>query len=248
MLVFITGATSGIGKATAQLLAKEGKRLILLGRRADKLDELKNELSEFTEVLILKADVRDYVQLSEALKLPSEWTKIDALINNAGNAYGLAPIQEGELADWNAMIDINLKGILHVSKLILPGMVERGSGTIINIGSIAGKESYPNGNVYCASKAAVDALTQGMRMDLFKKGIRVGAIHPGLVETEFSLVRFQGDTERASQVYQGYTPLTANDIAECISFMLNRPKHVQIADMLVLPSDQASATLVNKQL
>jgi 3-hydroxy acid dehydrogenase/malonic semialdehyde reductase len=247
MIVLITGATSGIGKATAYKLAQEGKKLILLGRRAERLEALKNELSAITEVLIIAADVRDWDQLQKKLTLPAPWSQIDVLINNAGNAYGLAPIHEGELSDWNAMLDINVKGILHVSKLVLPGMIERGSGMVINIGSIAGKESYPNGNVYCASKAAVDALTQGMRMDLFKKGIRVGAIHPGLVETEFSLVRFQGDEERAAQVYKGYTPLHPEDIADCISFMISRPKHVQIADLLILPSDQASATLVNKQ-
>jgi 3-hydroxy acid dehydrogenase / malonic semialdehyde reductase len=247
MIVLITGATSGIGKATAYKLAQEGKKLILLGRRAERLEALKNELSAITEVLTIAADVRDWEQLQKKLTLSAPWSQIDVLINNAGNAYGLAPIHEGELSDWNAMLDINVKGILHVSKLVLPGMIERGSGMVINIGSIAGKESYPNGNVYCASKAAVDALTQGMRMDLFKKGIRVGAIHPGLVETEFSLVRFQGDEERAAQVYKGYTPLHPEDIADCISFMLSRPKHVQIADLLILPSDQASATLVNKQ-
>ncbi len=247
MIVLITGATSGIGKATAYKLAQEGKKLILLGRRAERLEALKNELSAITEVMTIAADVRNWEQLQKKLTLPAPWSQIDVLINNAGNAYGLAPIHEGELSDWNAMLDINVKGILHVSKLVLPGMIERGSGMVINIGSIAGKESYPNGNVYCASKAAVDALTQGMRMDLFKKGIRVGAIHPGLVETEFSLVRFQGDEERAAQVYKGYTPLHPEDIADCISFMLSRPKHVQIADLLILPSDQASATLVNKQ-
>jgi 3-hydroxy acid dehydrogenase/malonic semialdehyde reductase len=247
MIVLITGATSGIGKATAYKLAQEGKKLILLGRRAERLEALKNELSAITEVLTIAADVRDWEQLQKKLTLSAPWSQIDVLINNAGNAYGLAPIHEGELSDWNAMLDINVKGILHVSKLVLPGMIERGSGMVINIGSIAGKESYPNGNVYCASKAAVDALTQGMRMDLFKKGIRVGAIHPGLVETEFSLVRFQGDEERAAQVYKGYTPLHPEDIADCISFMISRPKHVQIADLLILPSDQASATLVNKQ-
>lgn len=243
----VTGATSGIGKATAQILAKNGYNVVLCGRREDRLLELKNELSAFTEVHTLSFDVRDKQAVFESINsLPATFSRIDVLINNAGNAHGLDSIQNGNLEDWDAMIDINVKGLLYVSKAIIPKMIERKSGHIINIGSIAGKEVYPNGNVYCASKHAVDALNQAMRIDLNPYGIRVGAIHPGAVQTEFSDVRFKGDLNRAASVYNGFEPLRAEDIADIIHFVVSRPYHVNIADLLVLPTAQASATIMNK--
>lgn len=243
----ITGATSGIGRATARLFAKNNIRLILCGRRQDRLDALAAELGTVTEVLTLCFDIRDKDLVFEKINsLPSSFSEIDILINNAGNAHGMDPIHEGSLTDWEAMLDINVKGLLYVSKAILPKMLERKSGHIINIGSTAGKEVYPKGNVYCASKFAVDALNQGMRIDLNGKGIKVGAINPGLVETEFSEVRFKGDSDRASTVYKGYTPLRPEDIADIIWFAVTRPLHVNIADLTVMCLDQASSTIVNK--
>lgn len=243
----ITGATSGIGEATARLLAKNNFRLILCGRRQDRLHRLQAELKQFTEVITLVFDVRDKARIDEAMdSLPPAWQVIDVLINNAGNAHGLAPVQTGDVEDWDAMIDINVKGLLYVSRKVIPGMVERQRGHIINIGSIAGKEVYPNGNVYCASKFAVDALTQGMRFDLNPSGIKVTAIHPGLVETEFSLVRFKGDADRAKNVYKGLEPLHGEDVADLILFALTRPDHVVVADLVVLPRAQASATVVKR--
>lgn len=245
--VLITGATSGIGKATAERLAGESYRLILCGRRRERLDELKKRLSEQTEVHTLIFDVRNREAVETAIRdLPENFRKIDILLNNAGNAHGLDPIQAGNYEDWDAMMDINVKGLLYVSKEIIPQFVARNEGHIINIGSTAGKEVYPNGNVYCASKHAVDALNHGMRIDLNKHNIRVGAIHPGLVETEFSEVRFKGDQERAAKVYQGYRPLKAEDIADIISFVISRPYHVNIADLMVMSVDQANSTIVNK--
>ena len=246
-IALVTGATSGIGKATAQILAKNNYKIILCGRREDRLLDLKNELSAFTDVYTLSFDVRDKKAVFESINsLPEEFSKIDVLINNAGNAHGLDSIQNGDLDDWDAMIDINVKGLLYVSKAIIPKMIEQKSGHIINIGSIAGKEVYPNGNVYCASKHAVDALNQAMRIDLNPFGIRVGGIHPGAVETEFSEVRFKGDSERAANVYKGFEPLRAEDIADIIHFVVSRPYHVNIADLIVLPTAQASATVMNK--
>ena len=248
-IAFVTGATSGIGKATAELLAVHGFNLVICGRRSDRLEELKQVLSKQVQVQTLVFDVRDEKAVTAAIEsLPDEWKKIDVLINNAGNAHGLAPIQTGSTEDWDAMMDINVKGLLYVSKAIIPSMVSRKSGQIINIGSIAGKEVYPNGNVYCASKFAVDAITSGMRLDLNPYGIRVSGIHPGLVETEFSLVRFKGDEQRASSVYKGFQPLTAQDIANTILFVINCPPHVVISDLTILPTAQASATIVHKQL
>lgn len=245
----ITGATSGIGKASAITLAKMGFDIIATGRRKDRLDELEKELPAGIRYYPLVFDVRDREKVGEILgNLPADWASVDVLINNAGNAHGLDPIQTGSLDDWDAMMDINVKGLLYVSKAIIPGMTERKSGTIINIGSIAGKEVYPNGNVYCGSKHAVDAITKGMRMDLNPFGIKVIGIHPGLVETEFSLVRFKGDEKRAETVYQGYEPLLAQDIADIVEFVVNRPPHVVLADIVVLPTAQAAATLVKKNL
>ena len=248
-IALVTGATSGIGRACALTLANMGYDLIATGRRSERLEELRLELPEGIRFLPLLFDVRDRAEVEQLLtNLPPEWASIDVLINNAGNAHGLDPIQTGKIDDWDAMLDINVKGLLYVSKAIIPGMTERNSGFIINIGSIAGKEVYPNGNVYCASKHAVDALTNGMRMDLNPFGIKVMGIHPGLVETEFSLVRFKGDEKRAETIYQGYTPLLAQDIADIVEFALTRPPHVVLADVVVLPTAQASATVIKKNL
>jgi 3-hydroxy acid dehydrogenase/malonic semialdehyde reductase len=248
-IALITGATSGIGQAVAELLARNGYRLVLCGRRMERLEKEKARLSESTEVHTLCFDVADRQLVENSIRsLPNDWRSIDVLVNNAGNAHGFDPIQTGNVGDWDAMIDINVKGLLYVTREVLPEMIARGSGHIINLGSIAGKEVYPNGNVYCASKFAVDALTRGMRMDLNAHGIKVTSINPGLVETEFSLVRFKGDETRAASVYKGYTPLTAGDIAEVVWFVLNRPDHVVLADITVFPKAQASSTLVKKDL
>lgn len=244
---FITGATSGIGKATAELLAKNGMKLILCGRRSERLLELKNELSKLTEVKTLQFDVRDKVEVANLIKnLPEDFKNIDILINNAGNAHGLSTIQDGDIGDWDTMLDINVKGLLYVTKAIIPKMIENNSGFIVNIGSTAGKEVYKNGNVYCASKFAVNALNKSMRLDLNEHNIRVSAIHPGLVETEFSDIRFKGDTERAKTVYKGYKALRAEDIADIIHFVVTRPYHVNIEDLIVYPTAQASATMIHK--
>jgi len=246
-IVFLTGATSGIGEATARLLARHKFRLILCGRRKERLTALQQELSPLTVVTSLAFDVRNQKEVRSCIdSLPVEWRSIDILINNAGNAHGLSPVHTGNTEDWDAMIDINVKGLLYVSKAILPGMTERKSGHIVNIGSIAGKEAYPNGNVYCASKFAVDALTQGMRMDLNPFNIKVTSINPGLVETEFSVVRFKGDREKASLVYRGMKPLEGNDIADIILYVLQAPPHVQLADITVFPTAQASSTMVKR--
>jgi 3-hydroxy acid dehydrogenase/malonic semialdehyde reductase len=245
--VLITGATSGIGKATAELLAANGYNLILTGRREERLKELQETLSHLAEIHILKFDVRDKGNIPSLIEgLPEQFKKIDVLINNAGNAYGRDPIHEGLIDDWENMIDINLKGLLYLTRAISPQMVERKSGHIINIASLAGRETYPNGAVYCASKTAVKAATEGIRKDLNPYGIKVSCIDPGLVETEFSEVRFHGDKQAAEKVYQGYTPLTAFDVAETIEFVLSRPPHVNIADTLILCTDQASSTIVRK--
>ena len=244
----ITGATSGIGKATASAFAREGINLILCGRREERLAELKKELSKRVAVHTLSFDVRDKKVVFEKINsLPEKFQKIDILINNAGNAHGLNPIQDGNIDDWDAMLDINVKGLLYVSKAIFPKMISQGTGHIINIGSTAGKEVYPNGNVYCASKYAVDALNQAMRIDLNKHGIRVGAVNPGLTQTEFSEVRFKGDTEKAKSVYEGFQALRPEDIADIIRFVVTRPYHVNIADLVVMPTAQANSTTVNKE-
>lgn len=244
----ITGATSGIGRATAYLFAANNINLILCGRRQDRLEGIQKELGAKTRVHILNFDVRDKkAVLSSINGLPEEFAQIDILINNAGNAHGMEFINDGSLEDWDAMLDINVKGLLYVSKAIIPQMVARKAGHIINIGSTAGKEVYPKGNVYCASKHAVDAINQGMRMDLNPYGIRVGAVNPGLVETEFSKVRFKGDDARAETVYKGFQPLKPEDIADIIHFVVTRPYHVNIADLIVMPTAQASSTILNKK-
>lgn len=244
----ITGATSGIGRATALEFAKHGIRLILCGRRKERLDNLQNSLSKQTDVLTLNFDVRDKVEVFKAIEsLPVSFKRIDILINNAGNAHGLDPIQDGNMDDWDAMIDINVKGLLYVSKAVIPQMTERQSGHIINIGSSAGREVYPKGNVYCASKHAVAAINDGMRIDLNPFGIKVTSINPGLVETEFSKVRFKGDAV-ADSVYKGYKALQPEDIADIIYFAITRPQHVNIADLLVFPTAQANSVTVKKTL
>ena len=244
----ITGATSGIGRATAHEFAKHNINLILCGRRQERLDTIKKALEKTTKVHILNFDVSDKAATFEALELlPDEFKEIDILINNAGNAHGLDPIQTGDTDDWDAMLDINVKGLLYVSKAIIPQMTKRLSGHIINIGSSGGKEVYPKGNVYCASKHAVLALTEGMRIDLNPFGIKVSAINPGLVETEFSQVRFKGDNAIADTIYKGYKALQPEDIAEIIYFAVSRPAHVNIADLLVFPTAQASSTIVKKR-
>lgn len=245
--VLITGATSGIGKATAELLADKGFNLILCGRRKEKLEALRETLHTKTNVYISAFDIRDNEAVNKFVtSIPSNLSTIDILINNAGNAHGLDELHKGSIEDWEAMIDINVKGLLYMSKAITPQMVERGQGHVINIGSIAGKEAYPNGNVYCGSKHAVDAINNGMRMDLYKYGVKVSQICPGLVNTEFSNVRFKGDEQKADAVYQNMTPLVAEDIAEVIHFIITRPRHVNLSDTIVLPLDQASSTMVNR--
>lgn len=246
-LALITGATSGIGKATAEAFADLGINLILCGRRLDRLYEIQESLSDKVKVNILAFDVRNRQEVEKALNtLPEEFRTIDILVNNAGNAHGLTPIQDGNPDDWDAMIDGNVKGLLYVSKVIMPWMISRQKGHVVNISSIAGKATYPNGNVYCASKAAVEAISEGMRLDLNPHGIKVTNVAPGAVETEFSLVRFKGDDKRAEAVYKGFVPLTPQDVAETIAFAVTRPSHVVMADITLLPLAQASATVLRR--
>ena len=246
--VLITGASSGIGKACAEVLAQEGHRLLLCARRLDRLEQLRNELlSQHAglDIHIFELDVRDRQAVEQAINsLPEAWKSIDVLINNAGLSQGLDPIQDGDTDDWDRMVDTNIKGLLYVTRAALPLLEKSENAHIVNIGSIAGKEVYPNGNVYCATKHAVDALNKAMRIDLLQKGIRVSAINPGMVETEFSEVRFHGDKDRAKAVYKGVQPLTGTDIAEVIAFVLSRPTHVNINDLLIMPTAQANGTLV----
>jgi NADP-dependent 3-hydroxy acid dehydrogenase YdfG len=245
MIALITGATSGIGRATAEAFADLDYQLILCGRRADRLVELQQQLSPQTSVITLNFDVRDYHEVAAAIEsLPEAWKAIDILINNAGNAFGLSPIQEGDPDDWDRMIDGNVQGLLYVSKVVIPGMVARKRGHIVNMSSIAGKQTYANGAVYCASKAAVEAISTGMRLDLTQHGIKVTNIAPGAVETEFSVTRFNGDAERAAKVYEGFSPLTASDIADTIVYAVTAPAHVTIADLTILASAQAAATTI----
>ena len=245
--ILITGATSGIGLAAAKKLANDKNQLILCGRRQQKLDEISKELSAITNVLSLCFNVSDKNEVNKILEnLPREFSSIDILINNAGNAHGLDTIQEGSLDDWDNMIDSNVKGLLYVSRVLIPKMIVKQNGHIINIGSLAGREVYEKGNIYCATKHAVNAISKAMRIDLNKTGIKVSEINPGLVETDFSNVRFKGDSDRAEKVYLGYKALQADDIADIIEFVINRPSHVNIADILVLPKSQATSSIINK--
>lgn len=249
-IALITGASSGIGEATAVLLAQNNFDIIITGRRLNNLKQLKDKITTETnaEVLILNYDIRNLSENKKAIEsLPAKWKNIEVLINNAGLAAGFSTIQEGSIEDWERMIDTNLKGLLYISRLIIPGMIDRGKGHIVNISSIAGKETYPMGNVYCASKHAVQSLTKGMRIDLLKHGIKVSSIGPGAVDTEFSTVRFNGDKNRAKQVYNGFTPLYAQDVADTILFIITRPKHANIDDVLIMPTDQAFSRDYNRK-
>lgn len=246
--ILITGATSGIGKSTAEVFAKQGNRIIICGRRSEILEEVKTELSAFTEVFSLKFDVRNLEEVENAINsLPANWKNIDVLVNNAGNAHGLDPLSGGKTDDWDSMIDGNVKGVLYVSKMLIPGMQERKSGHIVNISSVAARQTYINGVVYCATKKAVDVISEGMRLELTEFGIRVTNIQPGAVETDFSLVRFKGDNERASTVYAGYEPLKAEDIADAIAYCVNAPKHVNVSDMTIYPSAQSEPRTIYRK-
>jgi 3-hydroxy acid dehydrogenase/malonic semialdehyde reductase len=249
-IALITGATSGIGEACAHLFAREHYNLILTGRRADRLEKLAKKLNTKynTEIAVSSFDVRDREQvISNLEELPAKWKKVNVLINNAGLSQGLDAIQDGSYDDWDTMIDTNIKGLLYVSKIVSNWMIANKGGHIVNLGSVAGKEVYPNGNVYCASKFAVDALNQAMRIDLLSHGIKVTAIHPGAVITEFSEVRFKGDKERAKKVYDGFDALSAEDIAETIWFAVSRPAHVNINELTVMPTAQASAAIISRK-
>ncbi len=249
-VVLVTGASSGIGAACARVCARDGARLILNARRKDRLESLATELKNRSgsRSLISSFDVRDLGQVKSAIEsIPTEWATIDVLINNAGLARGLDKLQEGHIEDWEEMIDSNVKGLLYVTRLILPEMLKRGRGHVVNIASIAGIHTYPAGNVYSATKAAVRVLTEALKQDLIGTPIRVTAISPGLVETEFSQVRFRGDLERAARTYRGMTPLTPSDVADAVLYALTRPPHVNVSEIVLLPTDQASATLVHRR-
>jgi len=250
-ITLITGATSGIGRSCAYKFAENNHNLILTGRRDDRLHEIAQDLiSKFSiSVTTLCFDIRNKEEVSNAVEnIPDEWRKIDILINNAGLAVGLNTIQDGNIDDWDRMIDTNVKGLLYLSREVLPLLIANGRGHVINIGSIAGKEVYPNGNVYCATKFAVDAITKAMRIDLVKEGIKVTQIAPGAIETEFSIVRFKGDEEKASSVYNGYKPLEPEDVAEVTFYATTLPAHVNINDLVLMPTAQASATVFKKEL
>jgi len=250
-VVFVTGASTGIGAACARAFAREGARLLLAARRLERMKALEPELREAgaSDVRLQQLDVRDAVAVQRAVDtLPEAWKAVEVLVNNAGLSRGLDKLHEGSLDDWNEMIDTNVKGVLHVNRAVVPLLVARGRGTVIHLGSIAGRQVYPGGNVYCASKHAVAALNEGLRLDLLGTGVRVATVDPGMVgETEFSLVRFHGDADRASTVYRGMTPLRPEDVAELIVYVATRPPHVNIAETVILPTDQASATNVNRR-
>lgn len=249
-IVFITGASSGIGASCAKVFAQAGAKLILAARRREKLQQLADELSKnfAVEIHLLELDVRDRSQVENAIaSLPPSWTNIEVLINNAGLSRGLAKLQEGDFQDWEEMIDTNVKGLLYVTRYVVPGMIDRGNGHVVNIGSIAAYQTYPGGNVYCGTKAAVKAISEGLKQDLLGTPIRVSCIDPGLVETEFSEVRFHGDRDRAKKVYQGLTPLTPDDVADVVFFCVTRPAHVNISQILLVPVDQATTTLVHRR-
>ncbi len=244
--VVVTGASSGIGAACAEAFAAVGARLVICARRSDRLRDLAERLP--TEVHPVALDVRDRAAVDAAFAaLPTQWRDVDVLVNNAGLAAGLAPLQDGDPDDWDVTIDTNVKGLLYVTRAVVPAMVARGAGHVVNVGSIAGREAYPGGAVYCATKAAVDRITRALRMDLLGTGVRVSTVDPGLVETEFSVVRFAGDRDRADAVYRGMTPLTADDVAEAVVWVADRPAHVQVAEVVLLPTDQASATRVARR-
>lgn len=246
----ITGASSGIGKACAELFAREGARLILCARREKTIHELAENLrnTHGAECHAFGLDVRDQTKVAAAINsLPAAWKDIDILVNNAGLSRGLAKLHEGDLTDWEEMIDTNIKGLLYVSRMVIPLMVARGRGDIVNIGSIAGHEVYPRGNVYCATKFAVDAITKGMQIDLVDTPIRVSVVDPGMVETEFSIVRFRGDSDRAKKVYEGIAPLTGDDVAEAVLFCVTRPPHVNIHQIRIMPTNQAAAMVTYKK-
>jgi NADP-dependent 3-hydroxy acid dehydrogenase YdfG len=246
--ILITGATSGIGKATAELLAKQGNRIIICGRRSEVLETVKVVLSEYTEIFSLKFDVRNLEEVEAAINsLPENWKDIDVLINNAGNAHGLDPLSAGKTEDWDSMIDGNVKGLLYVSKMIISIMKTKNLGHIVNISSVAARQTYANGVVYCATKKAVDVISEGMRLELTEFGIKVTNIQPGAVETDFSLVRFKGDSEKASTVYAGYDALKAEDIADAIAYCVNAPKHVTVSDMTIYPSAQAEPRTIYRK-
>lgn len=249
-IAFITGASAGIGEACARVFARQSYDLLLAARRIDRLEALAVQLTTAfgIQTHLLALDVREADEVSTSFNnLPERWKQVDVLVNNAGLSQGLDPIHSGDIGDWDRMIDTNVKGLLYVTRAVAPMMVARRQGHIINLGSIAGKEVYPNGNVYCATKHAVDALTKGMRIDLLDKHIKVTAIHPGMVETEFSKVRFKGDVERATAVYDHIEPLVAEDIAEAVWFAASRPKHVNVNDMVIMPTMQANATLAVRE-
>ncbi|MBD1895323.1 SDR family oxidoreductase [Coleofasciculus sp. FACHB-129] len=249
-IVVITGASSGIGAACAKMFAQAGAKLILVARRQERLQELADELSkEFScQLHLLAVDVRDRASVESAFSsLPDAWAEVDILINNAGLSRGLNKLHEGSIQDWEEMIDTNIKGLLYCTRYLVPGMVNRGKGHVVNLGSIAGHQTYPGGNVYCASKAAVKSISEGLKQDLLGTPVRVTSVDPGLVETEFSQVRFHGDSDRAQKVYQGLTPLTPEDIADVIFFCVTRPAHVNISELLLVPTDQATATQVHRR-
>jgi len=249
-IILITGASSGIGTACAKIFAGAGAKLILAARRLERLQQLADALTQDfnTEVHLLELDVRDRSAVESAISnLPASWSDIDILINNAGLSRGLDKLHEGSFTDWEEMIDTNIKGLLYLSRYVVPGMVSRGRGHVVNLGSIAGHQTYPGGNVYCATKAAVRAISEGLKQDLLGTPVRVTSVDPGMVETEFSEVRFHGDSERAKKVYQGVTPLTPDDIADVIFFCVTRSPHVNINEVVLMPVDQASATLVNRR-
>lgn len=250
-IVLITGASSGIGSATARVFAQAGAKLILTARRQDRLEQLADELGkEFaSSTHLLSLDVRDASAVESAISnLSADWSSIDVLINNAGLSRGLEKLQAGSIQDWEEMIDTNIKGLLYFTRAIVPGMISRGRGHVVNLGSTAGHQTYPNGNVYCATKAAVRVISEGLKQDLLGTPVRVSSVDPGLVETEFSQVRFRGDTERAKKVYQGLTPLTPTDVADVIFFCATRPPHVNISEVLLMPTDQAGSMLFNRQV
>ncbi len=249
-IVFITGASAGIGKACAEAFAQEGAKLILTARRIERIEALAKELKEKhgTESLTFKLDVKNRKEVEEKIAgLPAEWQAVDILVNNAGLGRGLNKLYEDNVDGWEEMIDTNVKGLLYVTRNLVPGMVERGKGHVINIGSIAGHEAYPKGSVYCATKHAVAAITRSLRMDLLGIGVRVSSVDPGMVETEFSIVRFYGDEQKAKDVYKGLTPLSGQDIAEAVVFCATRPPHANINEMIIMPSAQANAFVVHRE-